>query len=184
MSLIFPLVLTLITSIIILFISLLLVRERTEVDRRKLPPGPTRWPIVGNLLQLGRLPHRDFARFCSTYGPLVYLRLGAVDAITTDDPEVIREILVGQDDAFASRPSTVAATRLAYGGGDVALAPMGPHWKRMRRICMQHLLTTRRLDSYAAYRADEARHLLMDLWAKSWSGETIDLRQVSFNADS
>ncbi|PKA52347.1 Flavonoid 3'-monooxygenase [Apostasia shenzhenica] len=143
-----------------------------------LPPGPPRWPIVGNLFQLGRLPHRDLAGLCSAYGPLVYLRLGAVDAITTDDPEVIREILLGHDDAFASRPRTVAAARLAYGSGDVALAPMGPHWKRMRRICMEHLLTTRRLEAFAAHRAEEAQHLLQEVWARATAQETVDLRQV------
>ncbi|KAL0912171.1 hypothetical protein M5K25_018128 [Dendrobium thyrsiflorum] len=177
-GLLFFLLLTFIISIIFIIFFRLAGKSRRAADRRQLPPGPTRWPIVGNLLQLGRLPHRDFARFCSTYGPLVYLRLGSVDAITTDDPEVIREILVGQDDAFASRPSTVASARLAYGSGDVALAPMGSHWKRMRRICMEHLLTTRRLESFAAHRAEEARDLLMEVWAKSSSGETIDLRQV------
>ncbi|XP_020583268.1 cytochrome P450 703A2 [Phalaenopsis equestris] len=176
-SFILLLALTLIMSIILFNFSRL-VRKKKDFDRHKLPPGPTRWPIVGNLLQLSRLPHRDFARLCLTYGPLVYLRLGFVHAITTDDPEVIREILVGQDDAFASRPSTVAATRLAYNSGDVALAPMGAHWKRMRRICMEHLLTTRRLESFAGHRAEEARHLLMDVWHKSRNGETIDLRQV------
>ncbi|MBA0772496.1 hypothetical protein Gotri_007859, partial [Gossypium trilobum] len=96
---------------------------------RKLPPGPPRWPIVGNLLQLSSLPHRDLASLCDKYGPLVYLRLGKVDAITTNDPDIIREILLRQDEVFASRPRTLAAVHLAYGCGDVALAPLGPHWK-------------------------------------------------------
>ncbi|KAK8969764.1 Flavonoid 3'-monooxygenase [Platanthera guangdongensis] len=55
---------------------------------------------------------------------------------------------------------------------------MGPHWKRMRRICMEHLLTTRRLESFTGHRADEARHLLMDVWAKSRVGEEVDMRQL------
>ncbi|XP_068653990.1 cytochrome P450 703A2 [Aristolochia californica] len=147
-------------------------------NRRRLPPGPSRWPIFGNLLQLGPLPHRDLASFCSRYGPLVYLRLGSVDAITTDDPDVIREILFRQDDVFASRPRTLAAVHLAYGCGDVALAPVGPHWKRMRRICMEHLLTTKRLDSFADHRDQEARHLVRAVWVRSEAGEPINLREM------
>lgn len=138
---------------ILLFVALLyrIVRSwlmkknqlQTPISKKRLlPPGPPRWPIVGNLLQLGPLPHRDLASFCEKYGPLVYLRLGSVDAITTNDPDTIREILLRQDDVFASRPRTLAAVHLAYGCGDVALAPVGPHWKRMRRICMEHLLTS------------------------------------------
>ncbi|KAL2893269.1 hypothetical protein RDABS01_009178 [Bienertia sinuspersici] len=143
-----------------------------------LPPGPPRWPLVGNLLQLGPLPHRDLAGFCEKYGPLVYLKLGNVDAITTNDPEIIREILVRQDDVFASRPRTLAAAHLAYNSGDVALAPMGPKWKRMRRICMEHLLTTKRLELFASHRADEAHHLVQDVLARAQTNKPVNLREV------
>ncbi|KAM7508561.1 hypothetical protein LguiA_019014 [Lonicera macranthoides] len=145
-----------------------------------LPPGPPRWPIVGNLFQLGQLPHRDLTSFCEQYGPLVYLRLGSVDAITTNDPDIIREILLKQDEVFASRPRTLAAVHLAYGCGDVALAPLGPQWKRMRRICMENLLTTKRLDSFARHRAEEAQHLVRDVWARALgqAGEGVNLREV------
>lgn len=145
---------------------------------RRLPPGPPRWPIVGNLLQLGQLPHRDLASLCDKYGPLVYLKLGSVDAITTNDPDTIREILLRQDEVFASRPRTLAAVHLAYGCNDVALAPLGPQWKRMRRICMEHLLTTKRLDSFAMQRANEAQHLVRDVWVRAQTGKAIDLREV------
>ncbi|KAK9279530.1 hypothetical protein L1049_013209 [Liquidambar formosana] len=143
-----------------------------------LPPGPPRLPMFGNLLQLGQLPHRDLASFCEKYGPLVYLRLGSVDAITTNDPDIIREILLRQDDVFASRPRTLAAVHLAYGCGDVALAPLGPHWKRMRRICMEHLLTTKRLESFVKHRAHEAQHLVQDVWALAQTGKAVNLREV------
>lgn len=145
---------------------------------KRLPPGPPRWPIFGNLLQLGQLPHRDLASFCDKYGPLVYIRLGSIDAITTNDPDVIREILLQQDEIFASRPRTLAAVHLAYGCGDVALAPLGPNWKRMRRICMENLLTTKRLESFAKHRAVEAQHLVQDVFARAQTGKAVNLREV------
>ncbi|XP_027355317.1 cytochrome P450 703A2 [Abrus precatorius] len=145
---------------------------------KELPPGPPRWPIVGNLLQLGQLPHRDLASLCDKYGPLVYLKLGNIDAITTNDPDIIREILLCQDDVFASRPHTLAAVHLAYGCGDVALAPLGPHWKRMRRICMEHLLTTKRLESFSKHREDEAQHLVKDVLGWAQAEKPINLREV------
>ncbi|KAJ3678336.1 hypothetical protein LUZ60_002139 [Juncus effusus] len=153
-------------------------RTKSHHSNLRLPPGPPRWPIVGNLLQLGPLPHRDFAKFCTQYGPIVYLRLGNVDAITTDDPEMIQEILLKQDDVFASRPSTLAAVHLAYGCGDVALAPLGPRWKRMRRICMEHLLTTKRLESFSTHRAQEAQHLVRSVWAQTQIDQPVNLREV------
>ncbi|KAI3851510.1 hypothetical protein MKW92_008350 [Papaver armeniacum] len=153
------------------------VGRKPQERTRTLPPGPARWPIVGNLLQLGPLPHKDFTRFCEKYGPLVYVRLGSVDAITTNDPDIIREILVQQDEVFASRPRTLAGIHLAYGCGDVALAPLGLHWKRMRRICMEQLLSTKRIESFANHRVDEAKHLVQDVLARSKAGE-VNLRQV------
>ncbi|KAL8115088.1 hypothetical protein AgCh_021787 [Apium graveolens] len=170
-----------------IFLSSILVAKITSIwlikkyklrTNYKLPPGPARWPIVGNLLQLSQLPHRDFASFCEKYGPLVYLRLGTVDAITTNDPDIIREILLRQDDVFASRPRTLAAIHLAYGCGDVALAPLGPKWKWMRRICMENLLTTKRLESFTKHRADEAQHLVQDVWALAQTGKVVNLREV------
>ncbi|KAE8723271.1 CYP703A2 protein [Hibiscus syriacus] len=154
------------------------IDQKPLFKTRKLPPGPPRWPIVGNLLQLSSLPHRDLASLCDKYGPLVYLRLGNVDAITTNDPDTIREILLRQDDVFASRPRTLAAVHLAYGCGDVALAPLGQHWKRMRRICMEHLLTTKRLESFAKHRAEEARHLVRDVSDRAENGKAVKLREV------
>lgn len=164
-------------SLIFKIIQLLHVKI-AKGNGKRLPPGPPRWPIVGNLLQLGRLPHRDFASFCDKYGPLVYLRLGHVDAITTNDPNIIQEILLKKDDIFASRPRTLAAIHLAYDCGDVALAPLGSKWKRMRRICMEHLLTTKRLESFVKHRAEEAQHLVQDVWSMAQNGETVNLREV------
>ncbi|CAN6453418.1 unnamed protein product [Victoria cruziana] len=153
-----------------------------KVGGPRLPPGPPRWPIVGNLLQLGPLPHRDLASFCVRYGPLVYLRLGKVDAITTNDPEIIRDILLRQDDVFASRPHTLAAKHLAYDRSDVALAPLGKHWKHMRRICMEHLLTTRRLEQFQEQRRQECQHMVHAVWSqateKDPTAATVNLREV------
>ncbi|XP_065864291.1 cytochrome P450 703A2 [Euphorbia lathyris] len=168
----------LVSSILLCIAFLINFFQSPKQKPKNLPPGPPKWPIVGNLLQLGPLPHRDLASLCDKYGPLVYLRLGSIDAITTNDPDMIREILLRQDEVFASRPRTLAAVHLAYGCGDVALAPLGPHWKRMRRICMEHLLTTRRLESFSKNRAEEAQHLVRDVWAEAQKGKDVNLREV------
>ncbi|CAA7056246.1 unnamed protein product [Microthlaspi erraticum] len=172
------LVLFFLLAVLILNVLLWKWLKASASKTQRLPPGPQRWPILGNLLQLGPLPHRDFAALCDKYGSLVYLRLGNIDAITTNDPDIIREILLKQDDVFSSRPKTLAAVHLAYGCGDVALAPMGPHWKRMRRICMEHLLTTKRLESFTVQRAEEARYLVRDVLERAEFGKPINLREV------
>ncbi|KAH1247153.1 Cytochrome P450 703A2 [Glycine max] len=147
--------------------------------KNKLPSSPPRWPIiVGNLLQLWQLSYRDLASLCNKYGPIVYLKLDKIDVITTNDFDIIRKILLSQDDVFASRPHTLVVVHLAYGCGDVALAPLGPHWKPMRRICMKHLLRRKRLESFSKHRLDEVQHLVKDVLVRAQDEKPINLREV------
>lgn len=48
----------------------------------------------------------------------------------------------------------------------------------MRRICMEHLLTTKRLDSFSNHRAREADHLVREVYRKAVNGEVVNLRGV------
>ncbi|KAG5032604.1 hypothetical protein JHK82_016188 [Glycine max] len=147
--------------------------------KNKLPSSPPRWPIiVGNLLQLWQLSYRDLASLCNKYGPIVYLKLDKIDVITTNDFDIIRKILLSQDDVFASRPHTLVVVHLAYGCGDVALAPLGPHWKPMRRICMKHLLRRKRLESFSKHRLDEVQHLVKDVLVRAQDEKPINLREA------
>lgn len=43
---------------------------------------------------------------------------------------------------------------------------------------MEHLLTTKRLDSFSAHRAEEAQHLVGEVWARAQKGEAVNLREV------
>jgi hypothetical protein len=44
--------------------------------RKKLPPGPWPWPVVGNLGVLSGLPHRNLQQLAAKHGGLMYLQLG------------------------------------------------------------------------------------------------------------
>lgn len=43
---------------------------------------------------------------------------------------------------------------------------------------MEHLLTTKRLESFAKHRADEAQSLVKDIWTKAQKGQIVNLREV------
>ncbi|XP_002960493.2 cytochrome P450 703A2 [Selaginella moellendorffii] len=146
-------------------------------ENRNLPPGPPGWPIIGNLMQLGPLPHRTMAGWCQKYGPLVYCRLGSTPTITASSPQMIRELLWTQDETFASRPRTTAGKLMAYHDQDVGLAPYDAHWKLMRRICVENLLTTRRMEGFQKSRAEEARDLVETMLKEAKAGNTINMRE-------
>ncbi|KAL7117024.1 hypothetical protein ACP275_03G045100 [Erythranthe tilingii] len=62
----------------------------TKFRHTKLPPGPFPLPIIGNLLLLGRNPHRSLAKLSKTYGPLMYLKLGTVQTIVASSPDMAK----------------------------------------------------------------------------------------------
>jgi hypothetical protein len=62
----------------ILVVVALYVHLQALQQRKKLPPGPRGWPILGNLPHLTKFgpPHRSLTTLAAKYGGLMYLRLG------------------------------------------------------------------------------------------------------------
>ena len=141
-----------------------------------LPPGPRPWPIVGNLLQLGPVPHKTVAELTKKFGPIVFLKLGSQPAIIASDPKIINEIMKVQDHVFSSRPQTICGKYLTYDFHDGIMAPYGDHWRAVRRICVVHLLSSKRLETFAPTRHEEARELVRAEGALSRDNRELVLR--------
>ncbi|GLJ37529.1 hypothetical protein SUGI_0762590 [Cryptomeria japonica] len=144
----------------------------------KLPPSPQRWPIVGNLLQIGRVPHLGMQKFTQKYGPLVYIHIGMVPTVLTDDPKYVKEFLLKQDHFFSSRPKNIASEHFTFGGNDIAFAPYGPHWKEVRRICLMELLSPKRIDSFRQGRIEEVQCMVKDVYRESLERKSINMRNL------
>ncbi|KAK8707015.1 hypothetical protein V6N13_058084 [Hibiscus sabdariffa] len=56
-------------------------RNGCKSSESKLPPGPRRLPILGNLLDLGDKPHRSLAKLAQIHGPVMSLQLGSLFTI-------------------------------------------------------------------------------------------------------
>ncbi|NXJ92350.1 CP1B1 protein, partial [Corythaixoides concolor] len=97
------------------------------------PPGPFAWPLVGNALQLGRLPHVAFGRLARGYGPVFQLRLGRRRVVVLNGEAVIRRALVGSGGRFAGRPD-FPSFQLVSGGRSVAFGSCSPRWRARRRL--------------------------------------------------
>ncbi|CAN1257872.1 Cytochrome P450 76T24 [Linum perenne] len=75
----------------------------------KLPPGPARLPIIGNLHNVGEKPHKSLAELASVHGPLMSLKLGQVTTIVASSAEVAKEIL-HKHDLFVAGTDTTSST--------------------------------------------------------------------------
>lgn len=68
---------------IVFFLSYLWWEDNIRGSKH-IPPGPIKFPIIGNLPQLALsgeiLPYKAFHKFSETYGPIMTIKLGTVES--------------------------------------------------------------------------------------------------------
>ncbi|GLJ49951.1 hypothetical protein SUGI_1062160 [Cryptomeria japonica] len=158
---------------------MLLIFYMFSRQRRRLPPGPFPWPIVGNLLQMGELIHRSFYDISKKYGPIASLKMGSVTVIVISSPEMAKEVLKTNDLIFAGRPATAAAKYLFYDFKDVGFTPYGPYWRQMKKLFMVELLNAKRIESMRSMREEAVSLAVRSVWEKSRHGTVaVNLSQI------
>ncbi|XP_008799325.2 cytochrome P450 71A1-like [Phoenix dactylifera] len=128
-----------------------------QSERRKLTslPTPPRLPVLGNLHQLGSAAHRSLRSLSEKYGPVMLMYFGCVPTVIVSSAEAAHEVMKTRDLAFASRPKSSMADRLLYNSHDVAFSPYSEYWRQVRRICVLHLLSLKRVQSFRSVREEE-----------------------------
>ncbi|KAL3716451.1 hypothetical protein ACJRO7_008106 [Eucalyptus globulus] len=123
-----------------LFVSFCHKRSRSH----RLPPGPSRWPIFGNLFNLGKMPHRTLSGLREKYGPVIWLRLGSIDTKVILSSRVAAEFFKNHDLNFVERTITDLMQSQEYCKGSIALAPYGTYWRVSRRLLTADMLVARK----------------------------------------
>src|SRR4051812_33063166 len=89
-------------------------------------------------------PIRLFEHLVNEYGPVAHYRIGREDIVFLNDPELIREVLVVQNDNFV-KERTVQRTKMLLGEGMIT-AEGEKH--RAQRRAAQPAFHRRRISSY------------------------------------
>ncbi|XP_053804544.1 cytochrome P450 2H1-like isoform X2 [Vidua chalybeata] len=117
---------------------LLFATWRSRSQKGKEPPGPTAFPIVGNLLQINpwNLPE-SLKQLSEKYGPVFTVHLGPQKVVVLYGYDVVKEALVDQGDDFSGRGILPLIKKLFQGTG--ILTSNGETWKQLRRFALTTL---------------------------------------------
>ncbi|XP_039167800.1 cytochrome P450 76A1 [Eucalyptus grandis] len=152
-------------SIVFVSTALFVSLRRKKSGSRVLPPGPSGWPIFGNIFSLGTMPHRTLAGLREKYGPVIWLRLGSIDTMVILSSRVAAEFFKNQDLNFVDRTVIDVLRCRDYHEGSVGVAPYGTYWRMMRRLLTTDMLVAKRLNETAPIRRKCVENML------AWIGE-------------
>ena len=141
----------------------LLRKNRGVESTTKLPPGPPKLPIIGNLHQLGKLPHQSFHKLSKKHGPIMFLKLGSTPTIVVSSAKIAKEVMKTHDLDCCSRPISPGPKRLSYNHLDVAFTPYSDYWREMRKLFIFELLSMKRVQSFGYVREIEVDKLTTSL---------------------
>lgn len=127
----------LVVSFIFLFCLEACLWIRNLAHKKRLP-GPFAWPLVGNAMQLGQLPHITLSKLAKKYGNVYQIRLGCNDIVVLNGHTAIREALIQHSREFAGRPNFISF-QLISGGKSMTFSNYSEQWKVHRRIAQSTL---------------------------------------------
>ena len=152
----------------------------SKLASQALPPGPKPFPIIGNFLELSNLPHRDLAKLSKTYGPLMTPKLGSITTIVISSPNLAKEALQKNDQAFSSRTIPDMARVFDHHEFSVGWLPTNSKWKNLRKACATQIFATQLLDATQALRQTKVQELIDHVNQSCQSGSPIDIGRVVF----
>ncbi|WJX49386.1 hypothetical protein P8452_35827 [Trifolium repens] len=155
LSLLLLLVLCIICPLLLFFLK----RRRTNIA--PYPPGPRGLPIIGNLHQLDNsILYLQFSKLSKIYGPLFSLQLGLRPAIVVSSAKIAKEIFKNNDHAFSNRPILYGQHKLSYNGLDIVFSQYSDFWRDIRKTCVIHIFSNKRISSYSSIRKSEVKKMI------------------------
>ena len=171
------LVVTFASASILIFI---LRKVKQAQNSTKPPPGPYPFPIIGNILELGKNPHKALTKLSKTYGPIMTLKLGTITTIVISSPQLAKQVLQENSHIFSNRTVSDAICALDHDKFSIGTLPTLALWKKLRKICATKVFSPKMLDSTKNIRQQKLQELLDYVTDKCNKGEAFDIGEAVF----
>ncbi|KAL4570843.1 hypothetical protein LXL04_026506 [Taraxacum kok-saghyz] len=148
--------------------------------RKRLPPGPTGLPIIGNLLDIGPKPHESLAKLSKKHGPLMTIQLGSITTVVASTPDAAREILQRNDQACSGRIIPDAVTALHNHDAAVIWIPANEEWRTIRKALKTYLTHQHKLDTVRDLRENVMEEMLDFLQESGRKKAVVDIGKLAF----
>ncbi|XP_010429385.1 PREDICTED: cytochrome P450 71B6-like [Camelina sativa] len=171
----FPISTELLPWLLLLLLPPLLIIFLLRRSPKNLPPCPPRLPILGNIHQLGSLPHRTLRDLSLKYGPVITVYLGSVRTVVVHSPETAEEVLKLHDSECCTRPKLSITKSFFYDGLGLGFTQWGDYYREVRKLCVLELFSVKRANSFRNLRDEELSRLINSLSDSAASGTSVDL---------
>ncbi|KAM0018791.1 putative cytochrome P450 [Helianthus debilis subsp. tardiflorus] len=117
-----------------------------------------------------------------TYGPIFKLKLGSKLHVVINTPELAKEVVRDQDEAFSNRAQTIAASVITNGGQDIAFSDNNANWRKLRKISVHEMLSNKNIEAGSSVRRDEVRNAIKNVFGRI--GTKVDIREIAFSTET
>ncbi|CAN4104748.1 unnamed protein product [Withania somnifera] len=182
--------------ITLVFFSLIFIKYKFSNPKNPLPPEISgAWPVIGHLLQFSGADDIPLSRKLSTladkYGDVFAFRLGLPRILVVSSYDAVKDCLNFNDKVFAARPASLSGEYIGYNNAMLFLASYGDYWRKIRKIVLQEVLSSSRLEKLRSVRVCEVQTSIKELYAlfpaavaqSSLTGENADFRVTGDNTD-
>jgi len=143
------------------------------------PPGPRGLPIIGNLHQLDNSTlYLQLSKLSKIYGPIFSLQLGLRPAIVVSSAKIAKEILKNNDHVFCNRPILYGQQKLSYNGSEMVFSQYSDFWRDLRKICVTHVFSVKRVSSYSCIRKFEVKQMIKKISNNVTSSVVTNLSEL------
>ncbi|KAL3692407.1 hypothetical protein R1sor_006058 [Riccia sorocarpa] len=158
-----------------------------KLRSKRLPPGPSPWPIVGAipyLVRHGGGTMKLSQSLQSKYGKILTVWLGKTPMIFIHDPELTYDALVKQGAYFSNRAKNSTMGIISSGWRTLSTTE-GPWTVALRKNVMTHMLGPSRLKAFKPLRDRAYGDIVNDLRSVAAAAEDgvaqVNLRSVAYN---